>query len=176
MTDILPLISRWLHIVPAIILVGGTLFLRFSLVPAWLENDASTELREAVRRRWSRLVMASILFLLASGLYNSALKAIDYQLDGVYHGLLGLKIVLGLVVFYLASVLSGRSEKAKRFRENEVYWLNILCVLMLIIVLAGGYMKLGQYERKPEPDADAQARVVHSPTFSQNQVASIKSP
>jgi len=34
------------------------------------------------------------------------------------------------VVFFIAGVLFGRSEGAKRFRQLAVYWLNILPGLM----------------------------------------------
>lgn len=140
--EILSLVSRWLHILPAIMLMGGTLFMRFSFVPAAAESSVSDEYRESVRRRWAKLVAASVLFLLLSGLYNSYVKAMGFKLDGIYNGLLLVKILLALAVFYLASVLSGRSKTAQKFRERETHWLNILCGLMLAIVLIGGYLKI----------------------------------
>lgn len=140
--EIISLVSRWLHVLPAIALVGGTLFMRLSYVPATQECDASAELREAVRKKWAKIVMISIALLLISGLYNSAIKSIGYELSPLYNGLLGLKILLGFAIFYLASVLSGRSDKAKAFRQRELHWLNILCVLMIITVLIAGYMKM----------------------------------
>ena len=148
--EILALVSRWLHIVPAAILVGGALFMRFSLVPAVNELNASMELRESIRRRWSKLVMLSVLFLLISGLYNAAAKAIGYELSTFYNALLLIKFVLAFAIFYLTSVLSGRSARAKKFREREVQWLNLLCALMIAIVLIGGYMKMesANFERK----------------------------
>ena len=69
--EILGLVSRWLHIIPAIILVGGTLFMRYALVPAADESKATTELRESIRKRWSKLIMISVALLLLSGLYKS---------------------------------------------------------------------------------------------------------
>ncbi len=60
-TEILALVFRWLHIIPAILLAGGILFMRFALVPAAAESSASAELRESIRRRWSKLVMVSVL-------------------------------------------------------------------------------------------------------------------
>lgn len=142
LTEIIALASRWLHIIPAIVLVGGTLFMRFSLVPASNESNASAELRESIRRRWSKLVMISVLLLLVSGLYNTAMKAIGFELSGMYNALLLIKIVLALAVFYLTAVLSGRSATAQKFRERETHWLNILCGLMIAIVLIASYMKM----------------------------------
>ena len=140
--EIIGLLSRWLHVIPATLLVGGTLFMRFSLVPAANESNASSELRESIRRRWSKLIMISVSLLLVSGLYNSAMKAIGFELSMTYNILLLVKIVLALAIFYLTSVLAGRSEKAQKFRQREIYWLNILCALMIAVVMIGGYMKI----------------------------------
>lgn len=157
-TEIIALVSRWLHIIPAIILVGGTLFLRFSLVPAANESNASNELRESLRKRWAKLVMISILLLLVSGLYNTFLKATGFHLSGSsYNILLLIKIVLALAIFYLASVLSGRSKTAQKFREKETYWLNILCALMLAVVMIAGYMKMSSanFDKKEKTDTSS---------------------
>ncbi len=158
--DILQLITRWLHILAAIALAGGTFFLRFSYLPAKATIPVDSSFQESIRKNWARLVMLSILFLLASGLYNSAVKAIDYQLDGLYLALLTIKIVLGLAVFFLVSVLSGRSRLARRFRDSELKWYNVTCVLMLAIVCIAGYMKLSpQQEKVRKQDADQVATV-----------------
>ena len=140
--DFVSLISRWLHVIPAMALVGGTLFMRFSYVTATKECDASDELRESIRKKWAKIVMISIALLLISGLYNSAVKSMGYELTPLYNGLLGIKILLSLTIFYLASVLSGRSDKAKAFRQRELHWLNILCILMIATVMIAGYMKM----------------------------------
>jgi uncharacterized membrane protein len=160
--DILGLVSRWLHIIPAILLAGGILFMRFALVPAANESAASAELRESIRRRWSKLVMISVLFLLISGLYNAAMKAIGFELSGMYNALLLIKIVLALAVFYLTAVLSGRSATAQKFRERETYWLNILCALMIAIVLIAGYMKISSanFTKKARPAKETAMQII----------------
>jgi len=150
--DFLPLVSRWLHIIPAIILVGGTLFMRLALAPvaSAAADSETTELRESIRRKWAKWVMISVGLLLISGLYNAATKAMGFHLGPVYNGLLLLKILLAFAAFYLSAVLSGRSEKAVQFRQSETKWLNILCGIMLAIVLIAGYMKMGSanFEKK----------------------------
>ena len=90
----------------------------------------------------------SVLFLLVSGLYNAAQKAIGFKLDGVYLGLLAFKILLALLIFFLVSVLSGRSSLAKRFKESELKWYNITCAAMLILVCIAGFMKLSPQDLK----------------------------
>jgi len=150
--NVLPLISRWLHIIPAIILVGGTLFMRLALAPvaSAATGSPASELRESIRRKWAKWVMISTGLLLISGLYNAACKAMGFHLGPTYNILLLVKIVLALAAFYLSAVLSGRSKKAIQFRESETKWLNILCGIMLAIVLIAGYMKMGSanFEKK----------------------------
>lgn len=141
--QMLSLFSRWFHVIPAIMLVGGTLFLRFALVPAATAHKSEhSELRELIRGRFAKLVMLSVLCLLISGFYNAYLKAIGFKLSGPYLGLLTVKILLAFFVFYLASVLTGRSQTAKKFRQKEIFWLNVLCAAMLAIVAMAGWMKL----------------------------------
>jgi len=144
MDDIFGLVFRWLHVIPAIIMVGGVFFLRFCLLESGSGNGAEPSLldsRDAVRRRWVKWVMLSTLLLLVSGLYNSAMKEINFEVSHIYRGLLTAKILLALVAFYLSAVLAGRSERAKRFRQQEKRWLNILLVLMFLIVMIGSYLK-----------------------------------
>ena len=134
---ILILVFRWLHIVPASILVGGLIFLRCAYQPA----EQSSEENEKVRRRWSKLVALSVGLLLLSGLYNTARISMGYDLPGSYQMLLGIKIVLALVVFFLSSVLSGRSELAVKVRQKELLWLNVNILLAVAVVMIGGVMK-----------------------------------
>ena len=116
--------------------------MRLALVPASNETDGATEFREAIRRRWARWVGISVLFLLVSGLYNAVTKIMAFDLPSTYHMLVMVKLALGFVVFFIAALLSGRSEKAQKIREQEMKWLNILCVIMLVLILVAGYMKL----------------------------------
>lgn len=155
--EIIGLVSRWLHIIPATILVGGTLFLRFSFVPAANESKADDGFRESIRKRWSKLVMLSILLLLVSGLYNAAMKAMGFELSMTYNVLLLAKIVFGLGIFYLLSVLSGRSKTAQKFRERELYWLNIVCALLILVVMIAGYMKMdsADFSRKVKTENES---------------------
>ena len=161
--QIMALVSRWLHLLPAIILVGGALFMRFCLVPSISEETrVGDEIREGVRKRWAKLVMLSTLFLLISGLYNAYLKAVGFQLDGIYLGLLCVKILLALVVFFFAALLAGRSEKAQNMRKKELHWLNILCAAMLLLVLIAGYLKIGVYPPKEPKSPTTSVLVVES--------------
>jgi uncharacterized membrane protein len=140
------------------ILVGGTMFTRLALAPAAPASSGSetAELRDSIRKKWMKWVMISTAFLLISGLYNAAMKAMGFHLGATYNGLLLVKILLAFAAFYLSAVLSGRSEKAVKFRQSEMKWLNILSVIMLAIVLLAGYMKMdsADFEKKIRDDGE----------------------
>ena len=148
--DLLAIFSRWVHIFGVIILVGGTLFLRFVVLGAGLAEEQ----RNAMRKPWGIMVGAAAVFLLASGLYNAAIKAIGFELTPIYLALLGLKIFLGLFLFWLSAVLTGKSERARKFREREKFWLNIATTGLVVIVLAAGFMKMDSagYAKKVKQD------------------------
>ena len=139
--EFLPLISRWAHIFAALVLVGGTVFLRWAIVPIMSDVEDQEQWFAPMRGRWSKLVMASVLFLLISGFYNATIKALNYELGGVYLAMLMIKIVLGFVIFYLVSVLSGRSQTAVKFRSAGAKWYNLTIVAMVLVVGLAGYMK-----------------------------------
>lgn len=147
-TDILNLVSRWMHIISVIVLVGGTLFLRFVVLPVKSSDSFDDTLHESMRRRWSKMVMCSVLFLLISGLYNAAMKEMTYELDMVYRSLVTAKLALGFMVFFFVSVLAGKSNMAKKYRESEAKWYNFTCAAMLALVCIAGCMKMGQYPLK----------------------------
>ena len=150
-------LSRWAHIIAAIVLVGGTLFMRFALVPAFSEVKVPDEAREAIRKRWMKFVAGAALFLLVSGLFNTYVKAKGFDLLPIYNGLLGVKILLAFFAFWLSATMVGRSDRAKRFRERETHWLNILTVVVLLIVLMAGFMKMDSagYSKKVKAETPA---------------------
>ncbi len=158
--EFLPLLSRWLHILASLLLVGGTSFLRFIILPTAPSAGGNEEFRESLRKRWSKLVAGSILFLLVSGLYNSAIKSIDYQLDSVYLTLLTGKILLALFVFFVVSVLAGRSGLAVRFRQREARWYDLALLAMLLIVLMAGYMKMSPQPLKIRDEGEEKLAAV----------------
>lgn len=139
--------------------------MRFAYSPAIgsLPDDQRDELQAAVRRRWAKLVAASALFLLLSGFYNAGMAAMNWKMvgefGGLYNPLLGVKLLLALAVFAIASLLSGRSEGAEKFRQKESMWLNVNVLLTIVLVCIAGVMKVTEREPKPkkEPTETTQA-------------------
>ncbi len=163
--DVLDILLRWLHILPALTLVGATAFMKFALHPSLSElaDDERKKLQDAVRRRWAVVVMISIALLLMSGIINYALMIVRYEFPGkLYHPLLGVKILLALPVFFIASKLVGRSESAAKFRENASKWLTINLILAVLIVCLAGVAKFA--EHRPKPDKSARQTAPTDPT------------
>ena len=172
--DYLNLAMRWLHIIPAIALVGGTIFMRFAVVPACeqLDDEQREKVQESVRRGWSRLLMPSILFLLISGFVNTANISMTYDFPGGYYmPLLAIKLVLAIAIFYIASLLAGRSEAASKFRQNQRTWLNINILLAVLLICIAGAMRLADRETKPAESEKAPTAAVE--TFDQARDGSL---
>jgi uncharacterized membrane protein len=154
--DPLALVFRWMHILAAITAVGGAIFARFALLPAAAElPDAQrATLVEGVRSRWFMFVNAAILFLIVSGLYNLVMMFKQFKLPPAYHALLLVKILLALGIFFIASVLNGRSANAQRFRANARFWLNINVTMAVVLVLISGTMRALPHTPKTEAVAE----------------------
>lgn len=162
MPDPLLLVLRYMHILGAITLMGGTIFMRFGLAPvvAGLDGPTRADIHERVRRRWSKFVMLASGLLLASGLANLALAS-RYVYEGPlgekYHMLVGIKFLLALPIFLFASFLAGRSESAKKFQANAVLWMNVNLALALLMVLIGGALRyVPRTPKPPQPAARLQ--------------------
>jgi hypothetical protein len=137
---ILDIVFRWMHIGSAIVLLGGTICLKLVVGPVL--KDQSQQLRDAVRGRWKSFVHAAIGGLLISGIYNYVRAVSGHKGDGLWHAMVDTKIILALGVFFIASVLAGRSKGTQKFRDNAAKWTTIAILLGLLIVAMSGIAKV----------------------------------
>ena len=164
-TDIVGVVFRWLHILAAITAVGGTIFARFVVLPSdvVLSETDRAKLHAAMRARWSKIVAASVAFLLISGLVNIGLiEALttapkDYAW---YRPLFGIKFILALAIFALASLLSGKTAAAEKLRRNAKFWMNVNILLAVTLVCISGVMSKALKIKKPPKTPPAVAAVV----------------
>lgn len=156
---ILDSVSRIVHIGTAITLIGGSIFMAFTLLPAAaasLSDEEHDRLREAVLGRWKKFVGLGILLFLVSGFYNFARMAPLHKDDPLYHPLVGTKILLAFAVFFIASALVGRSKGLEKMRQNRAKWLKVLVLLAAIIVGISGFVKVRGVPNPPMiPSASA---------------------
>jgi len=152
--DPITLLLRWAHVLAAIAALGGLLFARFAFVPAAEElgQETADRLHAGVRRRWLPWVIGAITLLLISGLANYVLlirrvKAApelwggDWMGQTGYHALFGVKFLLAMIVFYLASGLVGRGASTQWIRDARKQWLTVAVGLGVAVVLISGWMR-----------------------------------
>ena len=137
--------SRIIHVGTAITLVGGSVFMAFALMPAAaakLSDEEHDRLRAGVLARWKKFVGPGIGLFLISGFYNYMQAIPLHKGDGLYHALVGTKIILALAVFFLASALVGKSKALEGIRQNRAKWLKVLIILAVAIVGISGFVKV----------------------------------
>lgn len=137
---VLYVVLRILHIISAMILVGGLFYTKIVLVPAGVDPYAGN------RQVWAKWVGIATLFLLVSGLVNfwnimQLAKADGTPLPPTYHMLFGIKFLLGLVLMFLAAILAGKTALAEKFRQNMGRWLGIAWTVSLAIVIIGAVLR-----------------------------------
>lgn len=152
--DPLTVVLRWAHVLAAIAALGGLLFARFAVVPAAEElgSETAERLHSGIRRRWLPWVIGAITLLLASGLANYVLLIRrvkeapelwggNWMQQTGYHALFGVKFLLAMIVFYLASGLVGRGAGTQWIRDARRQWLSVAVGLGVGIVLISGWMR-----------------------------------
>jgi uncharacterized membrane protein len=140
----LPVILRFIHIAAAVAAGGATIFASAALLPAMstLPEVDRLRLKEAIDRRWRVVVMACVTLLFVSGLVNFVLyQAPVHKGQSLYHALFGVKFLAAMVVFFLASALSGRAAAFAAIRANSRSWVGVAAVLVLAIVLISGVLR-----------------------------------
>ncbi len=141
---IVPVIFRWLHIGPVIVVIGGAFFARFIIFPSLAETlseDQRGQVRSAVIRRWKRVVHICITLILISGAYNIYHAIVELHKPPLYHMLFLPKLLAALGIFFIASALVGKSEAFENMRRENKKWLGVLIALAVLIVLISGVMK-----------------------------------
>ncbi len=137
----LDIIMRWMHIGAATLAIGVPIYIRFVAIPAIDETvDEATKkaLRDRLNARWRIFVMAIITLLLVSGVYWILFVVNLKQKPPLYHALLGIKILAAFILFFLLSVLAGRSKTFEHFRVNAKKWASVSVALGIIILLCAG--------------------------------------
>ena len=152
----LDVISRIIHVSTAIVLVGGSVFSVLVVQPtlAAMDEEQRAAVGTSLVGRWKRWVHLGILLFLASGIYNYLQAITAHKGDSLYHAMLGTKMLLALIVFFLASALVGRSSGLQRIRDSRRFWTIVMVALAFVIVAISGFAKV---RGKPEPAAAVSA-------------------
>ena len=138
------LLLRWLHVLPAVIAGGASIYAAIALVPTLgeLPEDVRTTLRERIASRWRPVVSICVALLLASGLANFLLfQSKAHVGQPVYHGLFGIKFLAALGVFFISAALVGRAPALQGMRDRMAFWVRINAALVILILLISGILK-----------------------------------
>jgi uncharacterized membrane protein len=132
---VLIILSRWLHVIAAILAIGGTFFMRVILPLGLAQADAAS--RDAVflrcRRVFKMVIHTSILLLVLTGTFNSMRNLDDYRLEKpLSHILWGSHILLGVAAMVIALVLLGPKQPPKWHRTGAMINLVILFITVLL--------------------------------------------
>lgn len=142
--NVVDVLSRFIHVSTAITLVGGTIFMLFVLHPAakQLSTDEHDRLRGLINTSWKKIIHVGIVLFLISGFYNYMQAIPKHVGDKLYHPLLGTKILIALVIFFIASALVGRSAKFEFMRRNRPKWMMVVVLLAAIVVAISSFAKV----------------------------------
>ena len=140
----LAIVLRFLHIAPAVVAGGATIFARIALLPALaaLPEAERVRVKDAIDGRWRVVVMGCITLLLVSGIANFVIyQAPVHKGQPLYHALFGVKFLAAMIVFFLASALSGRSASLARIRAHSRIWVGVAATLVIAIVLISAVLR-----------------------------------
>lgn len=144
---LLNVLMRWLHVASAVVGVGGTVMLRFVLLPVLSQLPNGDEILTAVRKPFKRLMHSAIGILLLTGFYNymavampavRAAKEAGKEAMTAYNPVMGVKILLSLVLVGIAFALLA---PVPSFHEKRKMWLSVNVVLGFGIILLAGYLR-----------------------------------
>jgi uncharacterized membrane protein len=157
------LLSRILHILGAIILVGGLFYIRFVLAPTTASGDATEadQLFGGRRANWAKWVGIATALLLATGFLNYIRYMKTYDLPSSYHMLIGMKMLAALVLFLLTALLAGRTRAAETIRGNFRFWLATCLLIGIVTITLGSVLRT----YRPEPKGtDTGAPILIAPS------------
>lgn len=150
--DLVRIVLRWVHAVAALFWVGGSLFLFLVYRPAvrLLPEGARSLMEKAVRQRFRELANTAIVALLVSGMILTFDRLSSPAATTPYVLVLGTKVLLALLAFYLALELGGGRRITVRIGQQAVGAPEFILAAGLAIYLLVAVLRW-LYERSPGP-------------------------
>jgi uncharacterized membrane protein len=133
--EVLIVLSRWLHVISAALVIGGLFFIRVILPLGLAQADPAS--REAVflrcRRAYKMTVHPCILFLLLTGAFNTWSAWPDYKLNTkLMHGLWGPHLLLGLTAIVISLIALAPKQPPKWHKTAAAVNLVILFLAVAV--------------------------------------------
>jgi uncharacterized membrane protein len=140
----MPTFVQWIHVMAAIVGLGGMGFLLLILIPALgvltAEQREALSTKVAGRFRW--VSWSAILVLLISGLDSIRRYYWEEPWDRAWR-FLALKVVLSLLLFGVVLALTLPFKLFEPLRNRRRMWLLFAFILGVVVVLISAYLRRG---------------------------------
>jgi hypothetical protein len=141
--DLAPFLNKWLHLLSIIFVLGGVFYQRFVAMPGLRTGElADTDWARSLARRWGLISAFLWLIILATGFVNFHFVAA--HVNSAYSAVLGMKILLALVMFFLAMAISHPVPFLGGLRQQPARALTILILLGIVVVGISAYLNLSR--------------------------------
>jgi len=134
---VLLVVMRYLHIVSAISVVGGILFIIVCLKPAMrlIDEGLRDSVMRVVRGRFHKVVVAGIVGLVISGLFNWMASAEAYsKFKPTSDMLIGTKVLLALIMFAVVGARMSNVIKSDKLAQMINIHLAAIVILLAAIL------------------------------------------
>lgn len=118
------LTAQWVHLMGAITWVGGSIFFKFVLQPAFRTADNGPGSMRAVGHEFGKIVRIAIVILVVTGAFMAVVHLTAGGNSRVYIGILALKISLAFYMF-LVVWLRRRSAPAASAGGSGHFWSSV---------------------------------------------------
>lgn len=141
--DWLLLTAQWMHLMGAVTWVGGSIFFKFVLQPAFRRVDAGPAPMRSVGHEFGRIVWIAIGILVVTGAFMAVVHLTAGGNSRVYIGILALKISLAFYMFLLvwlrrrSAPAAGADGSVGLWPRTRRFLTSTTALLVLGIVVIG---------------------------------------
>lgn len=135
-------LMQWLHLGGVIVGVGGVAFVRFILLRAApaLPPEQRGPFMAKVAGRFNPVLWTAIGVIALSGFYNMA-SSLQAGVDARYQAVLGIKVLLALVLFAIAFLITLPFPALAGIQKQRPRWLLVNLALAALIVLLSAALR-----------------------------------
>ncbi|GIV19894.1 MAG: hypothetical protein KatS3mg023_1645 [Armatimonadota bacterium] len=134
-------IVKWVHVLSIVTAVGLTLFQYLVLQPVLRRvQGVPDEFLKAVQRRMGMVIGIAWVLIWVTGIYN--LVVVIPTVKPNYHLVLGAKILLVLVLFFISTALSHPSLAFEGIQRNRAKWVALAAWLGIVVIVLSATMNM----------------------------------
>ncbi len=150
---------KWVHLLSIVTGVGFTLFQYLVLLPVLKRVQGVPEdLVKALQRRAGMVIGIAWVLIWVTGIYN--LVVVVPAVKPNYHMVLGAKILLVLVLFFISTALSHPSLAFEGIQRNRAKWVALAAWLGIVIIALSATMNMMRLKGVALKELPAQTQVL----------------